>query len=42
VLDKNVEVPPGATIGVNPERDSELYTVSGGGVIALGKGRRVL
>ncbi|GGV21016.1 glucose-1-phosphate adenylyltransferase [Streptomyces filipinensis] len=41
VLDKNVEVPPGATIGVNPARDAELYTVSKGGVIALGKGQRV-
>ncbi|MFF2850986.1 glucose-1-phosphate adenylyltransferase [Streptomyces sp. NPDC058001] len=42
VLDKNVEVPAGATIGVNPERDQELYTVSKGGVIALGKGQRVM
>ncbi|WP_405578682.1 glucose-1-phosphate adenylyltransferase [Streptomyces sp. NBC_01190] len=42
VLDKNVDVPPGATIGVNPGRDGELYTRSAGGVIALGKGQRVL
>ena len=42
ILDKNVDVPPGATIGVNPERDPELYTVSKGGVIALGKGQPVL
>ncbi|WP_425839032.1 glucose-1-phosphate adenylyltransferase [Streptomyces fractus] len=41
VLDKNVEVPVGATIGVNPSRDAELYTVSKGGVIALGKGQSV-
>ncbi|MFJ8821253.1 glucose-1-phosphate adenylyltransferase [Streptomyces sp. NPDC102467] len=41
VLDKNVEVPAGATIGVNPVRDAELYTVSKGGVIALGKGQAV-
>ncbi|MEU6844050.1 glucose-1-phosphate adenylyltransferase [Streptomyces sp. NPDC046716] len=41
VLDKNVEVPAGATIGVNPGRDAELYTVSKGGVIALGKGQSV-
>jgi glucose-1-phosphate adenylyltransferase len=26
---------------VNPERDAELYTVSKGGVIALGKGQLV-
>ncbi|MGX1673699.1 glucose-1-phosphate adenylyltransferase [Streptomyces sp. NPDC055400] len=42
VLDKNVDVPPGAAIGVNPGRDAELYTVSKGGVIALGKGRQVV
>ncbi|WP_329129850.1 glucose-1-phosphate adenylyltransferase [Streptomyces sp. NBC_01476] len=42
VLDKNVDVPPGASIGVNAERDAELYTVSKAGVIALGKGQRVL
>ncbi|MGY0488743.1 glucose-1-phosphate adenylyltransferase [Streptomyces sp. WG-D5] len=41
VLDKNVDVPVGATIGVNPERDAELYTVSKAGVIALGKGQAV-
>ncbi|MEU6390534.1 glucose-1-phosphate adenylyltransferase [Streptomyces sp. NPDC046939] len=41
VLDKNVEVPAGATIGVNPQRDAELYTVSKNGVIALGKGQAV-
>ncbi|MYW63324.1 glucose-1-phosphate adenylyltransferase [Streptomyces sp. SID8379] len=41
VLDKNVEVPAGATIGVNPGRDTDLYTVSKGGVIALGKGQSV-
>jgi hypothetical protein len=41
VLDKNAEVPPGATTGVNPERDAEPYTASKGGVTALGKYRRV-
>lgn len=41
ILDKNVDVPPRATIGVNPERDRELYTVSHNGVIALGKGQAV-
>ncbi|MGW2836443.1 glucose-1-phosphate adenylyltransferase [Streptomyces sp. NPDC001493] len=41
ILDKNVDVPPGAAIGVNPERDREYYTVSGNGVIALGKGQPV-
>ncbi|MFD6421635.1 glucose-1-phosphate adenylyltransferase [Streptomyces sp. NPDC060198] len=41
ILDKNVDVPPGAAIGVNQERDREFYTVSGNGVIALGKGQPV-
>ena len=41
ILDKQVQVPPGAVIGVDPVRDRELYTVSAGGVVALGKGRRV-
>ena len=38
ILDKNVIVPDGARIGVDIERDTELYTVSTGGVVALGKG----
>ena len=41
ILDKNVVVPPGAVIGVDPGRDRELYTVSSGGVVALGKGLQV-
>jgi glucose-1-phosphate adenylyltransferase len=38
ILDKNVVVPPGAVIGVDPVRDREFYTMSAGGVVALGKG----
>lgn len=38
ILDKNVEVPDGAQIGVDLDRDRELYTVSDGGVVCLGKG----
>ena len=42
ILDKNIVVPPGATVGVNHERDRELYHASANGIIALGKGQRVI
>jgi glucose-1-phosphate adenylyltransferase len=42
ILDKNVVVPPNATIGVDPDADRERYTVSPGGVVVLGKGEKVL
>jgi glucose-1-phosphate adenylyltransferase len=38
ILDKNVVVPDGAQVGVDTELDRERYTVSGGGVVVLGKG----
>ncbi len=38
ILDKNVEIPDGAQIGVDLDRDRELYTVSDSGVVVLGKG----
>jgi glucose-1-phosphate adenylyltransferase len=41
ILDKNIVVPPGATVGVNLERDRDLYHASANDVIALGKGQRV-
>ena len=40
ILDKNVIVPPGARIGVDPELDRQRYPVSAGGVTVLGKGAR--
>jgi glucose-1-phosphate adenylyltransferase len=42
ILDKNVVVPPGARIGVDPDLDRERYDVSAGGVTVLGKGARAI
>jgi glucose-1-phosphate adenylyltransferase len=38
ILDKNVVVPDGGQIGVDADADRERYTVSGGGIVVLGKG----
>lgn len=38
ILDKNVVVPDGAKVGVDVELDSDLYTVSPGGITVVGKG----
>lgn len=41
ILDKGVRVPPGSRIGVSIERDRRRFTVSRGGVVAIGKGQPV-
>ena len=41
ILDKDVVVEPGASIGVDAEHDRERFTVSAGGVAVVAKGRRV-
>jgi glucose-1-phosphate adenylyltransferase len=41
ILDKDVVIDPGASVGVDVERDRERFTVSAGGVVVVPKGVRV-
>jgi glucose-1-phosphate adenylyltransferase len=41
ILDKNVIVPPGATIGLDLDHDKQHYHVTDNGVVVLGKGQEV-
>jgi glucose-1-phosphate adenylyltransferase len=41
IIDKNVKVPPGAQIGVDPILDKARFTVSPNGIVVIGKGEKV-
>jgi glucose-1-phosphate adenylyltransferase len=41
IVDKNVRIPKGAQIGVDAGADRERFTVSPGGIVAIGKGKPV-
>ncbi|HSK54655.1 MAG TPA: glucose-1-phosphate adenylyltransferase [Jiangellales bacterium] len=42
IVDKNVQIPEGARIGVDLDQDRERYTVSDAGVVVIGKGQAVV
>ena len=41
IIDKNVDIPPGTTIGFDPEEDRRRFVVSPGGVVVVPKGTRL-
>jgi glucose-1-phosphate adenylyltransferase len=41
IIDKNVEIPPGMTIGYDLEEDKRRFHVTSGGVVVIPKGMKV-
>jgi glucose-1-phosphate adenylyltransferase len=41
IIDKNVEVPAGKTIGVDEDADRERFKISDNGIVVIGKGEKV-
>jgi glucose-1-phosphate adenylyltransferase len=41
IIDKNVKVPAGAQIGVDPLLDKSRFAMSPNGIVVIGKGEKV-
>jgi glucose-1-phosphate adenylyltransferase len=41
IIDKNVTIPPGTRIGVNPVEDAKRFTITESGIVVIPKGARV-
>src|SRR5262249_19181941 len=41
IIDKNVDIPPGMTIGYDPEEDRQRFQVTESGVVVIPKGMKV-
>ncbi len=41
IVDKQVKIPEGARIGVDPAADRDRFTVSDNGIVVIGKGQKV-
>ncbi len=41
IIDKNVKLPPGTTIGVDSDADRRRFTVTDNGIVVIGKGEKV-
>jgi glucose-1-phosphate adenylyltransferase len=41
VIDKNVEIPPGTTIGHDPAEDKRRFQITAGGLVVIPKGMKI-